>query len=382
MTFDNCMRLEASIRRLLLALVWPMASACGDTLHLQNGNTLEGIVTQETQGKVVLDLGTGSMTFPLGSITAIERASVEENKRLREEWKQKYFLHRQYTPADLTTLAAAFTRLVALHEQALGARRTMDDVSVRETRLNAEQELLRPQIVQTNQRLQQAAPARDNVVAYNALVSESNAQQARWQEIHNELIACRKTRDDALSSLAAYQAAVMAFSNQLVAEQKKPVAASTAKERQQFLERLAQHLAQYTHECASIEVPVTQIGGSSIILATINEQVRGRFLLDTGAAQVTLSESFAKRLQLDPAKLPTAEFTMADGRKTEGHVVVLRAMVVGEARAENVEAAILPGNLGEQVDGLLGMSFLKHFSVNFDGHSGKLLLRKFAPQEK
>lgn len=376
-----CMRQDSPIRCLLVALLLATAGAVrADTIRLRNGNRIEGIVTQETDTKVVLDLGTGRTTLSRGTIAAVEHASAEDNDRLRAGWKQKYFLNQKYVPKELAELAADFTKLGALREEALDARRLLADLSTKEADGRTEQEQLRAQMVQASQQIQQASPARNNVEAYNTLVASNNALQAKWALASDALSACGKMRATAVERIAAYQETVSAFQLRFDEERKKPADGAADVERQQFLDRMAGMLASYLREFAAAEVAVTPSHDGAVVTATVNEQVQGRFVVDTGAARVTVTEAFARRLKLDPDTLPEAEFTMADGRKTKGRTVVFRVLAVGDARAENIEAAIIPGKPGEQVDGLLGMSFLKHFSVNLDGGSGKLILRQFAPK--
>jgi len=364
------------VRTFLLSTAF---AACADTIFLRNGNTIDGIVTQETGTQVTLTLATGSMSVPKNSISAVERASEEENNRLQADWKKKYFLHRKYTPPELNGLADDFARLVAQREAALNARQALDDLSGKEDRLRSEQEQLRTQITLTSSRLRQTTPSRNNVDLYNALVSENNAQQARWGALNNELAACPREHDAAINALAVYQDAVAAFGIRLEAERKKPSNEAGKSERKQFFDRLAGDLEGYTREFASTEVNISQTHAGSIVLAQVNDQVQGRFVVDTGATTVTISDAFARRLNIDPATLPETVGSLADGSKAKGRNVVFRSMAVGDARAENIAAVIFPNGPGNQLDGLLGMSFLRNFSVNMDG-SGKLILRKFAPK--
>jgi clan AA aspartic protease (TIGR02281 family) len=380
MAFDSFMWQNSNMRWLLLAVA-TAGAVRADIIRLRNGNMIEGIVTLETDTQVVLDLGTGRTTLSRGTIAAVEHAAADENDRLRAGWKQKYFLYKKYVPAELAGLAADFAKLDALREEALGARRLVAELSAKEADGRAEQEQLRAQIVQTSQRLQQFGPAgNNNVEAYNALVASNNALQARWSQTGDALSAGWKKRDAAVERIAAYQETAAAFQIRFDEERKKPVDGAADAERRQFFDRMAGMVAGYMREFASAEVAVTQSRDGSVVMATVNEQTRGRFVVDTGAGRVTITEEFARRLKIDPDSLPEAEFTMADGHKTRGRIVVFRVLAVGDARAENIEAAIIPGKPGEQVDGLLGMSFLKHFSVNLDGGSGKLILRQFAPK--
>lgn len=368
--------------RWLLLTIWlmmPAGAIRADTIHLRNGYQFDGIITEESDTQVVLELGTGRTTIPRRMIASIDRASEDVNDYIQAGSRQKYFLHRKNIPAELTGLATEFEKLGALRDGALHSRQTMDESSAKELRLKAELEQLRGQIVQVSQRIQETPEIRKNVGVYNALVTESNALQARRAMANDELAACRKEYDAAADGISAYQAAVSAFGLRFAAEQKKPANGAADAARKQFFDRLAPTVAEYAREFSSVTVPVTRLREGVVVAATVNEQVQGRFLVDTGAGRVTVSEAFARRLQLDLERLPVAEFTMADGNKSRGHVAVFHVLAVGDARVEDVEAAVLPGPPGEEFDGLLGMSFLKHFAVSLDGNSGKLILRQFAP---
>lgn len=85
------------------------------------------------------------------------------------------------------------------------------------------------------------------------------------------------------------------------------------------------------------------------------------FLVDTGATDVAVSESEARRLGLDFGPRVTV---MTAAGPAPAWVTRLDAVEIGGLRAENVRASITPG-LGEQA--LLGMSFLKQFSLSQEG---------------
>ena len=92
-----------------------------------------------------------------------------------------------------------------------------------------------------------------------------------------------------------------------------------------------------------------------------------------------LSAAFAKKLKIDLAEEPTIPLVLADGRRVEATQVVLDKVSLGDAVAHDVVAAVLPVSSHRDIDGLLGMSFLKHFVVSLDGKSGKLVLRQLKP---
>ena len=58
---------------------------------------------------------------------------------------------------------------------------------------------------------------------------------------------------------------------------------------------------------------------------------------------------------------------------------ILKSVKVGEAKLENVPAAVIEKKGTSEEDGLLGMSFLKNFLVRINTKENKLILEEFNP---
>lgn len=104
--------------------------------------------------------------------------------------------------------------------------------------------------------------------------------------------------------------------------------------------------------------------GHYIANGTING-VEVVFLLDTGATDVAISESLARKLNLQrglPVVIRTANGTV------NGHTTRLRSVALANIERQNVPATINPGMLVED-EVLLGMSFLKHLELIQRGSS-------------
>ena len=86
-----------------------------------------------------------------------------------------------------------------------------------------------------------------------------------------------------------------------------------------------------------------------------------RFLLDTGATDVAVSERMARTLNLE---FGTRVTVMTAAGPAPAWVTRLRRVTVGTLSLDNVRATITPG-LGEEA--LLGMSFLRHFHFSQQG---------------
>jgi len=105
-------------------------------------------------------------------------------------------------------------------------------------------------------------------------------------------------------------------------------------------------------------------------------QINGQpvtFLVDTGATDVALPESTARALGLDFGPQVTV---MTAAGPAKAWVTRLDEVAVGGIRRKNVRASITSGEFNGI---LLGMSFLKHYSLQQEG--GKLVIREFGTGE-
>ena len=125
-----------------------------------------------------------------------------------------------------------------------------------------------------------------------------------------------------------------------------------------------------------ITIPLTKMGGSLIVQAQLNQERSAQLILDTGASMTVLSTAIA----IDLGILGTTDNELMTVNTAGGQVQVnvnyLSSLAVGSAQADHVAVAIhdLP-DIPSHIEGLLGMSFLKHFLVTLDAEHGKLILR-------
>jgi len=121
--------------------------------------------------------------------------------------------------------------------------------------------------------------------------------------------------------------------------------------------------------------------GSQGILLNVNldDTIEARMVLDTGASIMLITRNVAGKLRinLDGAQ-PDMTIQTADGRKISAKHIVIGKVEVQGAQARNVDAAVLLSEAGDMGfgDGLLGMSFLKHFNFRVDQKEKKLILEK------
>lgn len=120
-------------------------------------------------------------------------------------------------------------------------------------------------------------------------------------------------------------------------------------------------------------VKLIKVGDSNIVDVVVNEKKRTKLVLDTGATSVVISNAVAKQCVPNLSAAETVNFTSVTGSGS-GRAVKLTSLRVGTAKVSNVEAIVhdMPANSNDE--GLLGMTFLKHFRVTLDSENSALWL--------
>lgn len=127
------------------------------------------------------------------------------------------------------------------------------------------------------------------------------------------------------------------------------------------------------------EIPLTVRRGQFVVEAIIDPDRNGsgatiRLLVDTGAAMTAIDAGVLSRLGYDLEER-TEYFATANG-VVEAPVVTLGALKLGESTISRLSIGAL--NLGSQsnIDGLLGMNFLRHFEFRLNQKGQKLELQR------
>jgi clan AA aspartic protease (TIGR02281 family) len=144
---------------------------------------------------------------------------------------------------------------------------------------------------------------------------------------------------------------------------------------------IAEYMAKGKCEAASTrgeEVFAISRQNSVFKLPVVVNGVRGNFLLDTGATFVSLKNAFAQKakVQIDQdstVRLHTAN-GIAEGKRGRAATIQLRSL-----QAKDIAVVVQndgQATYGEDIDGLLGMSFLSRFKVTIDTQSARISNRK------
>jgi predicted aspartyl protease len=206
-----------------------------------------------------------------------------------------------------------------------------------------------------------SAPSADLLANRNVPTDE---ETQHLMGFHDRLGKCRKL---VLQASAPHPAMVAAY-NQLYADIDDNFARLVRREMTwgQYAQAGARSLAAFrTHsvEAERTLIPLTRSGGVYRIFAVVNGSYRGEFVLDSGASDVSLSQSFL-RVLVDSGTVtradlgPIQHYRLADGRTVPSQTFHLRSIQVGDKIASNVLGSVAQG---EDADMLLGQSFLRHF---------------------
>jgi len=115
--------------------------------------------------------------------------------------------------------------------------------------------------------------------------------------------------------------------------------------------------------------------GLILVDAILNDRVKARMILDTGANLVVITEELSKRLNQDISFRGEVITINTNCGEVEGRSLVIQKIELGQATKKNVRSVITPDNYAfKGFDGVLGLSFLGEFKVTVDYKNGKILL--------
>lgn len=364
-------RMRPCLRHVALLLL-VLGAARADRIQFTHGGELEGVIIGETTNEVTLKMGPGSATFRKNTLRAIHR-DADANTSLRGEWQEVHFAEDEFVPPELRPLAAQFRALRGLRDAASRAQAILarDEAAVERIATEAPDLLQRSAEIVIS--LQRVKPEQDPA-GYNALARTNNAIVARLAEmglqkraLETQMQTNRATVNGYLHSLAAFREAF----------EEPAIRRATGGQARIFLEKAGAELAAMQASLQEVRIRMDpRQRDHAFALVRINDRFDAKLLVDTGASYVSLSAATAARINVTGDRRNPVRLKLADGRETEGYPLTLDTMRIGEAVIHKVPAIVMPDVSHEAIDGLLGMSFLRHFDVRLDPVRGELQLRK------
>ena len=122
-----------------------------------------------------------------------------------------------------------------------------------------------------------------------------------------------------------------------------------------------------------VAVPLERRGEHYIVTAMIGNRGTARLILDTGASLTVLTPSAADRLGL--SNLPTQNIRVnTAGGPTDAKLLNVNELNVAGMPVENINISLLSLDWNSEIDGLLGMNYLRNFTFFVDQEDNKLYL--------
>lgn len=122
-------------------------------------------------------------------------------------------------------------------------------------------------------------------------------------------------------------------------------------------------------------VPLERIGSLFVVTVHVNGTRPAKMILDTGASHTILSHAVARDLGLWALNRPASMTMHTAGGSVQADVLPIASITIGGAVVRNIEAVIhdLPESPPD-IEGLLGLNVLHHFTVTLDTARSRLLL--------
>jgi len=392
-----------------LSLVWLLIgglAALADHVILKNGHVFDGIIESETPSRINLQIDSGTIQLSRESIRRIERAQSGQNQIQAEEWEVKHQREKELLSGPHAELIDRFNKLLRQKKavQVAGKRlmrfdQKQLDYSKARPVVMGELEQFSMQIARLTRQIKKD-PLPENepkthaeVRAYNqrihrvallqtqraSLYSETQARQVWLEKERLEIEQQTQQRKLDHQTILFYVQELQSFSSRFDVFKKAFRPEQESPEAMALYKKIDKTLARYRAATPTHHIPAEQRGNSTIVYALINGKALGEFVFDTGATSMVLYEPLARKLGVQTANLPFTKVVVADGSIVQGRRATLKTVRVGDAEVRNVSAIILPDSLNHSCDGLLGMSFLRHFMINLDGRNGEIELVRISP---
>lgn len=377
------MKYSTNISRSIIApaviavLIFPCLDASAERICLRNGGELIGNILEENAAEVVIDMSVGRLTINRDEIASIEALEGEESADFENEMERRAIESGAAVPDGEEKLGGLFVKakehrgkVEGLKSRHKDARGEIDEI---EKRIRALYSLLREE----SATLKSIDPGK-KIAEYNAAVAEINRVQADIEEARGKLERLGeryKALSKELSAAVSIYSKTLDSLYSLYKTRQAKYGDSAGGDEGAFYEVIGENIEEMKADFKREMVECEASEGQITVEAYINEHTYTRLVLDTGASLVVISEGLARQLNIDPEGIEDEmEVLVADGSVVKAKPILLASVKVEGAEARNVSAVIIKDPGTEGAEGLLGMSFLEHFTIHIDKAGKGLVL--------
>lgn len=365
-------------------VVMLILGACGyahsDIIHFKGGGKIEGIVKEETEEHVIIDVGGGTMTVRRDEIDYINEATPEELDRLQKERLGHDIETGEWAPSGYDDIRIIYSKTMDDREALRAARRKNEAIQTEIMQEEKKRSELFDMLGKKGEELKEIDAEKD-VKRYNEVVAEINILNADLNRENKKIKSLYENQKEASARLAkladAYRASYGLFNDILSRRRNGVKDDEMTSDELYFFEEMDVKIKEIEGDFKKDIAKYTPEGDHIIVNALIGGSVTAQLMVDTGASIVLISNDAAKRIGVEYEDIPTEiDIIMADGSTAKAKPIILESVKVGDAEVKNVQGAILEKDVVGGVDGLLGMSFLSHFVVKVDSANNQLILER------
>lgn len=363
-----------------LVILWPSVTfdASADVIYLKNKRSLEGIIKEETDEGVVIEIGIGTVTIGKGEIESIERAGEEEQESLIKKFKKKDIEKGAFAPPSLKELSDRFQNLKRSKRKVDAMRSQSASLKEQFNQKRDKFNSLMSTFDAKNIELRNLDPGRD-VKYYNKVVSDVNSLSARLSELADTLKDLNERLPESSravqKSISDYTKDLYDFKIYFEEELRSSEARLLTEDEIYFYDTVKDALAGLERNLRKHTIALSKSSGGLLTEVMLNDKVSCVMIVDTGASVVSITRDIAGQLGMDLSGAhKDVELILADGSLVKAKAVSLKSVRVGDSKAEDVLAVVVDNPPAPGVDGLLGMSFLGNFSVRVDSANNELIL--------
>jgi len=363
-----------------LFILWTSVTfdASADVIHLKNKRSLEGIIKEETNEVVVIEVGIGTVTIGKNEIESIERAGEEEQEDLIKKFKKKDIEKGVFAPPTLRELSDRFQELKRSKRRIDAARSRSASLKEQFNQKKNKFNSLMSTFDGKNIELRNLDPNHD-VKYYNKVVSDVNSLSARLSDLADTLKDLNERLPESSravqKSISDYTKNLYDFKIYFEGELKSSETRQLTEDEIYFYDTIKDALAGLERNLRKHTIALSKSSGGLLTEVMLNDKVNCVMVVDTGASVVSITRDIAGQLGMDLSEAhKDVELILADGSSVKAKAVSLKSVRVGDSKAEDVIAVVVDNPPAPGVDGLLGMSFLGNFSVKVDSANNELVL--------
>ncbi|MBL7071813.1 MAG: TIGR02281 family clan AA aspartic protease [Candidatus Omnitrophica bacterium] len=363
-----------------LILISLCGAACADIVHFKDGGSVQGVISEETEEKIVIDIGFGTMTVKPEEIDYIEESSPEVLDSLKKEMLNYEIGKGEWAPDGSEDIRILYTKSMADKKALMDGRSRKKELGEEIQRKASEISEILETLDKKGRRLNEIEPDND-VKRYNEIATEINSLNVdldRANKKTDSLYDEEKELNARLVKLASnYRSGFELFKSSYDAKRSGVDEGSASSDELHFFQEMDSKLKTMGQDFKEDIASYTPDGDHVIVDAIINGRASARLMVDTGASIVIISQSVALRLGLGYDNIQNEiDIVMADGSVSKARPVILDSVKVGDAKVEKVQAAVIENADIGGVEGLLGMSFLSNFVIKFDSSRNELILER------